>query len=214
MILRNEDSPIGRTDESTANVDSIVSACFMLMRSRWQDAIFFDPGYSFYYEDHDVGVRARMSGAELLAVPRAAVLHGSGTPDLSMRPGGVYAARRIRTLIEGRWRHLLKNMSTRSLCVLSPALLAYEVAQLGGVIIKGWLPHWWLALRTTLKALPEIRLERRRIQTSRKLPDRALLRGGPLPFKPELTRGRAAEIALAAMNFLSAVYWKLAHRLL
>ena len=214
MILRNENVMLRRSDEPPANVDSMISACFMVMRSRWGDAVFFDPGYAFYYEDHDVGVRARLSGAEILAVPHAMVLHGSGTPDLSMRPGGAYSVRRIRTLIEGRWRHLLKNMSARGFLILMPALLAYEIAQLAGVTAKGWFPHWWQALRTTLRALPEIRIARRRIQKSRRLPDRELLRGGPLPFKPELIRGRVGGIALSAMNSLSAAYWTMARRLL
>jgi hypothetical protein len=46
------------------------------------------------------------------------------------------------------------------------------------------------------------------------LPDRELLRGGPLPFKPELIRGRVGGMALAAMNSLSAAYWTMARRLL
>jgi hypothetical protein len=88
------------------------------------------------------------------------------------------------------------------------------MAQLAGVTVKGWLPHWWQALRATVRALPEIRIARRRIQSSRRLPDRELLRGGPLPFKPELIRGRVAGMALSAMNSLSAAYWSMARRLL
>ncbi len=214
MILRNEDVMLRRSDLPPQNVDSMISACFMVVRSRWKDAVFFDPGYAFYYEDHDVGVRARLSGADVLAVPHATVLHGSGTPDLSMRPGGAYSSRRIRTLIEGRWRHLLKNMSARGFFILLPALLAYELAQLAGVTVKGWFPHWWQALRATVRALPEIRIARRGIQSSRRLPDRDLLRGGPLPFKPELIRGRLGGMALSAMNSLSAAYWSMARRLL
>jgi GT2 family glycosyltransferase len=214
MILRNEDAMLRRADQPPQNVDSMISACFMVVRSRWKDAVFFDPGYEFYYEDHDVGVRARLSGAHILAVPHATVLHGSGTPDLSLRPGGAYSSRRIRTLIEGRWRHLLKNLSARGFAILLPALLAYEIAQLAGVIAKGWFPHWWQALRATVRALPEIRIARRRIQSSRRLPDRELLRGGPLPFKPELIRGRLGSMALATMNSLSAAYWNVARRLL
>jgi len=195
-------------------VDSMVSACFLLARARWPAPALFDPGYRFYFEDHDVGVRARLAGRTILAVPSAVVLHGEGTPNLSMRPGGRYAPRRIQTLIEGRWRHLGKNLSRRGWWVLGPGLLAYEMLQLGAVIGKGWLPHWWRAFRYTLASRGELRGQRRDIQASRRVADRTLLRGGPIPFKPELTASGPARLALRACNAMFQGYWALARRLL
>jgi hypothetical protein len=192
----------------------MVSACFMVVRSRWPDATFFDPGYLFYYEDHDVGVRARLAGREILAVANAVVMHGAGTPNLSLRPGGSYAPRRVLTLIEGRWRHLIKNVSTRSLVVLGPGLLAYELAQLAGATAKGWLPHWWRALCNTRQGFKEIRAARSAIQGTRRITDRELLRGGPVPFRPELAGGRGAKLALAMLNAFCGAYWRIARRLL
>jgi GT2 family glycosyltransferase len=214
MILRNEDAPRSAGGALPVAVDSMISACFLVVKSRWPDRAFFDPGYRFYYEDHDVGVRARLAGLSMLAVPAAVVLHGEGTPELSLRPGGRYAPRRVRTLIEGRWRHLLKNMSARTLIVLAPALLLYECAQFGAVLTKGWLPHWWAACRYTRQSWTELRQERRRVQAMRRTPDRELLRGGPLPFKAELTRGPLARGALGLCNAAFGWYWSLARRLL
>jgi glycosyltransferase involved in cell wall biosynthesis len=214
MILRNEDSPMQPPESAPVLVDSMVSACFMVVRSRWPDVVFFDPGYRFYYEDHDVGVRARLAGREILAVSDAVVMHGAGTPDLSLRPGGSYAPRRVLTLIEGRWRHLIKNVSTRSLVVLGPGLLAYELAQLAGATAKGWAPHWWRALCNTTQGFKELRAARSVIQGARRMTDRELLRGGPVPFRPELAGGRVARLALAMLNAFCSVYWKIAQRLL
>jgi GT2 family glycosyltransferase len=214
MILRNEDSPLQPPEPDPVLVDSMVSACFMIVRSRWPDATFFDSGYLFYYEDHDVGVRARLAGRELLAVANAVVMHGAGTPNLSLRPGGSYAPRRVLTLIEGRWRHLIKNVSTRSLVVLGPGLLAYELAQFAGAAAKGWLPHWWRALRNTMQGFKEIRAARSAVQGTRRIGDRELLRGGPVPFRPELARGRGAKLALAILDAFCGAYWKIARRLL
>jgi GT2 family glycosyltransferase len=214
MILRNEDSPLRPPEAGVVRVDSMVSACFMVVRSRWPDVEFFDPGYRFYYEDHDVGVRARLAGREILAVGGAIVMHGAGTPNLSLRPGGAYAPRRVLTLIEGRWRHLIKNLSTRSLVVLGPGLLAYEVAQLAGAAAKGWIPHWWRAVCNTRQGFKELRAARGRIQSARRTTDRELLRGGPIPFKPELSGGRAAKWALAMFNGFCSAYWRIAQHLL
>jgi GT2 family glycosyltransferase len=214
MILRNEDAPLLPHESAPVLVDSMVSACFMVVRSRWPDVVFFDPGYRFYYEDHDVGVRARLAGREILAVPDAVVMHGAGTSNLCLRPGGSYAPRRVLTLIEGRWRHLIKNVSARSLLVLGPGLLAYELAQLAGVTAKGWVPHWWRALCNTTQGFKEIRAARSVVQGARRITDRELLRGGPVPFKPELAGGRVAKLALAMLNAFCGAYWKIAQRLL
>ncbi len=214
MILREEDALRAPASPAPVEVDSMISACFLIVRSRWPEPHFFDAGYRFYYEDHDVGVRARLAGLKVLAVPAATILHGEGTPQLSLRPGGSYAPRRIRTMIEGRWRHLAKNVSTRSLLILGPALLAYEFLQFGTLLAKGWLPHWWSAVRATARDLPGLRAERRRIQRSRRIRDRELLRGGPLPFKPELLPQRPARAAMAACNGLFSLYWRVVRRLL
>ncbi len=214
MILRNEDSPLQPPETVPIPVDSMVSACFMVVRSRWPDATFFDPGYLFYYEDHDVGVRARLAGREILAVANAVVMHGAGTPNLSLRPGGSYAPRRVLTLIEGRWRHLIKNVSARTLVVLGPGLLAYELAQLAGATAKGWLPHWWRALCNTMRGFKELRAARSAIQRNRRITDRELLRGGPVPFRPELAGGRGSKLALAMLNAFCSAYWMIARRLL
>jgi GT2 family glycosyltransferase len=214
MILRNEDSPLHPPEPEPVLVDSMVSACFMVVRTRWPDATFFDPGYLFYYEDHDVGVRARLAGREILAVAEAVVMHGAGTANLSLRPGGSYAPRRVLTLIEGRWRHLIKNVSIRSLVVLAPGLLAYELAQLAGAIAKGWLPHWWRALCNTKQGFKEIRAARSAVQGTRRITDRELLRGGPVPFRPELAGGSGAKLALAMLNAFCGAYWKIVRRLL
>jgi hypothetical protein len=226
MILRHEDEPLNGATAAASSarvafpvepvaVDSMISACFMIVRSRWGERMFFDPGYAFYYEDHDAGVRARIAGSEILAVPAAVVMHGAGTPNLSLRPGGGYAPRRVRTLIEGRWRHLLKNISTRSLLVLTPGLLMYEAAQFAGVAMKGWLPHWWDAVCNTARSFKEIRGERRCVQATRRINDREILRGGPVPFKPELSGGGlGAKMALGALNAFCVIYWKVARRLL
>jgi len=214
MILRNEDSPLEPPEAGAVQVDSMVSACFMVVRTRWPEAVFFDPGYRFYYEDHDVGVRARLAGREILAIGEATVLHGAGTPNLSLRPGGSYAPRRVLTLIEGRWRHLIKNVSARSLIVLGPALLAYEVAQLAGAAAKGWIPHWWRAVRNTTQGFRELRAARGLIQGGRRTTDRELLRGGPIPFRAELAAGRVAKWAVSMLNGLCSAYWRIAQHLL
>jgi GT2 family glycosyltransferase len=53
----------------------------------WQSVGLFDEGYRFYYEDHDLSLRARAGDWRILHEPQARATHrvsastGSGTPD-------------------------------------------------------------------------------------------------------------------------------------
>jgi hypothetical protein len=213
MVLRSEDAPVGSTPPQTVRTQSLVSACFLLDRSRWPEARF-DPAFEFYYEDHDFGLRARLAGHQLLAVGEALTLHGPGTPALSLRPGGNYAPRRVKTMISGRWQTIIKIFSGRTILVLAPVLLVYELAQLGGVLKKGWWPEWLAAARTLRAQFSSLLASRRVIQSSRRVPDRCLLRGGPIPFKKELGDSRVERGALKLVNLLANGYWWMAKRLI
>ena len=84
--------------------------------------------------------------------------------------------------------------------------------QFGGLLIKGWVHHWWFALRNTLSSRGELMAQRRLIQGSRQIADRELLRGGDIPFKPELAGGPGMRLALRACSGLFEWYWRIARR--
>ncbi len=214
MVPRNEDTLVSRSAVSPPDMGSFVSACFMLARERWRGTELFDPDFAFYYEDHDLGLRARRAGLTLRAVPAARVLHGEGTPGLSLRPGGTYGPKRVRTLISGRWQTLAKSFSARTLLVLAPCLVGYELLQLVGAWRRGWGREWRAAVGDVRRAAPALLRKRREIQRGRRVPDRALLQGGRLPFKPELTRSRLERVTIRAFESLCAGWWRVARRLL
>lgn len=204
---RGEAGPLDR-----ATIGSVVTACFLLDRRRWGDDDPFDETFLFNLEDHDFGLRCRLRGLEIVAVPRARVFHGTGTPGLSFRGGGRPASLRVYCLIRNRWQILLKTYSTRSLVVLAPALAAYEAAQLIGAARRGWLREWaaaglWIA--THPRALLT---KRRAVQRTRRRPDRELLRGGPLPLLPETRSGRATALGIGLLERLLDAWWRLVRK--
>jgi GT2 family glycosyltransferase len=214
MIPRHPDRPVSSCGKETSFANSIVSACFLLDRGRWRGGEFFDPTFRFYGEDHDFGIRARLSGHRLLAVPTALVVHGQGTPDLSLRPGGSYSSLRVTTLICARWQVILKNYAARTALGLAPCLVLYEGFQLAGAIHKGWLREWSRALLWTARHLPELLRKRRAVQARRVIRDRDILQGGPLPFRPELTRSPLERAALRLLNGILGRWWAMARRVL
>jgi hypothetical protein len=75
MILRNEDSPLQPSESAPVLVDSMVSACFIVVRSRgrmWCSSI---PVINFIMKI-TMSAYARLAGREIMAVSDAVVMHG------------------------------------------------------------------------------------------------------------------------------------------
>jgi GT2 family glycosyltransferase len=214
MILRDADRPLSSCSSETFKMNSVVTACFLLDRRRWGAGGPFDESFFIYQEDHDFGVRARIRGHELVAVPRATCFHRAGTEGLSIRRIGHYASKRVFCLIRNRWQVVAKNHSARTLILLCPALLFYDFAQLVIVIRKGWIREWLRAFGWMAGNAGLVLRKRKAVQDGRRTPDREILSGGPVPLRMELTEGRLERAARNALNTFMESYWRSVKRLI
>jgi GT2 family glycosyltransferase len=186
---------------------SLITACFLIDRARWTGAQPFDEDFEFNLEDHDFGARANLWGLSTWIEPRAQALHGAGTAGLSYRPGGGVAARRVFYLIRNRWLVIGKCYAARTLLLLAPVLLLYESVQLAGLLRKGWLRQWWLAVRSLASELPRLRAKRAAVQARRRRRDGLLLRPGPAPLTGALVTSRAERGLMAAVDLAANAYF-------
>ena len=214
MILRDENTPVAQIDTAVRHTDSLVTACFLIDRARLADQHPFDEVYFYHMEDHDLGVRLRVLGHGILAVPEAHVLHGEGQAGLSIRRIGKYTQTRVYFLVRNRWLFLLKTYQLRSLVLLGPILLFYECAQLVVVLRKGWAREWTRAAGWIIREFPNLLASRRSVQATRKVSDRELFSNGPIPLRSELTSGRVELMARRALDFISSRYFEGVRRLL
>jgi hypothetical protein len=214
QTLLDENLPVSEVDPAVRKVGSISTCCFLAARSRLPERETFDESYFYMFEDHDFGVRVRALGAEVLSVPDAPCYHGMGTDGLSIRQLGTYSSSRVYYLIRNRWIFILKNYSLRTLLVMTPLFAFYELSQLMVVIRKGWFKEWWRSISWMLANLPAILQERRRIQRLRRVPDREILVGGPIPFRSELTTGTLERLARKFLDAVVVMYWKLTAKLI
>lgn len=214
MSMHNADRFVGECDAALHSRGSLVTACFMVDRSLWSQGEFFDEQLFIYNEDHDLGVRAKVFGHQIVSIGIALAYHGEGTGGLSYRPGGVRSKRRVYYQIRNRWQILLTAYSSRSLVVLLPALLVFEAFQLVGVIRKGWLGSWARAVGWIFAHLPRMRAKRLHVQGLRRVSDRDILVGGAVPFTRDLAKNRIDRLARGLLDRLLAGYWHLGHRLL
>jgi len=214
MALRRQDQPAAEAPSGVSETQSVVTCAFLVHRARWGSAPPFDPSFIFNYEDHDFGVRTRVMGRTLLAVPAATVLHGEGTAGLSFRQGGERSPIRVYCLIRNRWRILLQSYQLRTLALIAPALALYETVQLAGVVKKGWLGIWLRAAGWIVTHPGTIARRRREVQRARGAADRSFLVGGPLPFTPGLAAGGLERTVRRGLDRFVAGYWSLVRRLL
>jgi hypothetical protein len=99
------------------------------------------------------------------------------------------------------------HFQLRSLFVLFPALAVYEAASFAECLRRGWLPAWLRALFSVLGRAPRIFERRRRYQASRRVRDRDLLSGGPLPFAGGFVRGPFMQRGVDFLNWILNFYW-------
>lgn len=213
QILHSESRPVAEAGP-VRMIDSLITACFAVDRSRLPHNMRFDESFFIYFEDHDFGVRARLFGKQILSVPGAHCLHDEGTEGLSLRQLGKYSSMRVFCIIRNRWLFLLRNYAGRTMLLLSPLMLVYELAQLIIAIKKGWLKEWWRSVRWIVGHWSEIREKHRAVQAGRVLSDREIMKGGQLPFRQELIGSRIEAFGQRVLNGLVVFYWRLVQRAL
>jgi GT2 family glycosyltransferase len=213
MYTRNADRPLRDLDTMPARTSSMVSACFLFNRSAWQGGPLFDESLGFNLEDHDFGVRAALAGYSLWVHPAAIARHGSGTPGLSYRPGQTPSEARAFYLTVNRWIVITKCYAIRTLIVLSPALLAYELMQLVWLASEGHLAVWWRAVRSLAGRRRYLCAQRRIVQRARRVGDGAVLRDIPLPLTRHVRGGRMGRRLAPLADRAFRAYWRMVRRM-
>ena len=164
----------------------------------------FDDHYDFAWaDDAHFYVRGAIAGLHSLLVSGATSYH----------PEAAHGLARAEGQIHNRYRFILTMYAGRTLLLLAPALLVFEIALAGLFLLKGLTGAQLRALARIWRGRGEVLATRRRIQASRRAPDTAYLDasglsgGGPLSSK-------GLQIAAAPVNAVLRGYWALVRRLL
>jgi len=210
LSLHHANRPIslkpGRTFPNAAG-----SACLLVRRAVLLEIGGFDESFFFYFEDLELSYRLRSGGGIICCESDAIVYHdrGAGSLGLAFRGEGPYPARRVYYLLFHRWMVVLIYYRLRSMLLLSPALMFYEIASFAECLRRGWLRHWLRALVSVLRKIPMLLARRSKSQKMRRINDRSLLSGGPLPFSPGFIKtGFESELA-GILNRMLNGYWEL-----
>ena len=183
-------------------VASVSGAMFGVRREVWDSLGGFDPTWFAYNEDAELSLRAWQQGWQVVFVPEAVVVHHY---EFSRHAGKSYLLERNRLL------NVLTLYQLRTLVVLAPVLLGFEVAMLAVAARQGWLRekirgYTWLAAH-----LGWLLRRRRQVQAARRRCDRDLawlLTSRLDPANVALPPG------VRALNAVTDGYWRLARRML
>ncbi|MDQ6750836.1 MAG: glycosyltransferase family 2 protein [Actinomycetota bacterium] len=191
-------SPVASAPTAPREVAFLSGTCLAIPRDTWARHGGFDPAFFMYCEDVELSLRLRLAGGRLGLEPDARVDHSY---DFAKGPA------KWRRLEANRWATMIHAYPGPLLAVVSPALLATELALLPLAAAGGWLGPKLAATRQTATSLPRLLRERRAIQAGRQV--------SPAEFARWLTAdldsvylGRAA--TLAPLRRALRVYWRLA----
>lgn len=216
MSLRHPATPVDIAREERVGVNSAIGACYFLDRQAVVDAGSFDALYFFYLEDLEFSLRLRGLGYRFVFESQAVALHdrGSGTPGLSFRGTGDYPPRRAYLTMRNRLMTVFIHYRWRTLIVLSPALVLYELASSIYCIRRGWLAEWARAWGWLWHHRGKIAKRRQRMCRLRKVAESDILSGGTIPFSEGLLQSRFQRVLADGLSTLLNGYWRLVRILL
>ncbi|MDB9525001.1 glycosyltransferase family 2 protein [Oscillatoria sp. CS-180] len=179
----------------------IVSGGALLVKSSAAEEIgYFDEDYFFNWEDGDFVARLTLAGYWCVNVPEAIVHH-------MQKPRGTSKAY---YMVRNRWFFMLKLYDWKTLLLISPALLVFELSQAALLLIKGEFVTYWKANFAVLQSLPQILEKRRAFQALKKKQDKDWLHAGDVYVSASVVDAQSVLSRLMAIVFsLFSAYWRL-----
>jgi GT2 family glycosyltransferase len=174
----------------------------MMIRMQHARAIgFFDEGFLHgWADDAEFQIRARLAGFESIHVPRVTMLHDTIE----------HGKKRALGQFANRYRIILTVYSGRSLVLLMPSLVTFELMSLVAGAVTGLALLQFRAIALTLRNLRDIVRRRRDYQRLRRVPDRELLVGGAFELPGAVAHGHIVGLASRAAAFVFDLNWKIA----
>ncbi|MEK6692174.1 MAG: glycosyltransferase [Nitrospirota bacterium] len=191
----------GTSPESTAG-----GGIFLVDRSKALAIGLFDEEYSLGWgDDGEFYYRMKMAGYKTLYVTNALCFHKAKEWS-SLRHYRAYGQ------VRNRWHLLLGTYQLKTLILISPALIAYEIFLLLFMTLKG-IPHLYLKGNIdVIKDLVRIFKKRKAIQSTRKIPDKEILTSGDMYVSPALIKNPLMKMGVKILNGFFDGYWKVIKR--
>jgi GT2 family glycosyltransferase len=165
----------------------------------------FDEGYAIgWADDAEFQLRGRLAGYEALHVPTATCLHLDRSAGRARAYGQVY----------NRYRLILTTYAGRTLLVLGPALLAFELCLTAVAAASGFFPDRLRAVRDIWRDRRSWLRHRYDVQRRRRRSDADILVGGAMSPPARYAERSAGGRLMRALSTVFDGYWAVARHLL
>jgi GT2 family glycosyltransferase len=162
------EQPITAAPTRPCEVGFLSGASLAIPLATWREIGGFAEEYFMYCEDVDLSLKLRLRGGRIGVVPDARVVH-----DYAF----LTDTRKWRLLERNRWATVLRTYPGTLLALLTPALIATEIAIWVTALRGGWLRMKALATVDVIRAVPRLLAERSAIQRTRSVSARAFAAG-------------------------------------
>jgi GT2 family glycosyltransferase len=178
------DNGIGQLDlaqlDDWTEVPSGCLGALLVAAPALRDVGRFDERYPLYYEDTDWCYRARLQGLNIAAAPKAFLFHAFGATWTGAEPSEMHP-RKLESAVIGQFLFGLKVGSPARAALLTRHALKDVLMNVLGAIKQrsgSTLAAYGRAAARTMIRLPGLLVERRRVQSHRRVADAELFRGG------------------------------------
>ncbi|MDZ7841469.1 MAG: glycosyltransferase [Gammaproteobacteria bacterium] len=176
----------------------------LIDREAAREVGFFNPAYPMGWgDDGEFNHKLHLYGYECYHVPKSVVLH--------KRESG---SKRYQGTIQNRLRFILEMYQLRTIMLSLPAFFLYELSLVSFLAMKGAAGDYFRGWLTFLRETPDIMKVRRRIQSSRKVPDRELMGAGDIFVYSDEMTSKLLVHGYRVLNLLLNGYWRLIVRLI
>lgn len=202
----NRNATLGTVADDDRDVH-VVGGNVLVNRCNIIEAGAYDEDFFWGFEDADFALRVVLTGKRCVQVSRALVLHGCGTPGLSMRQGQQYSSARAFHGTKNRLYFIFKVYTWHTLLLIAPALLIYDMLIFAFMLkshnVGAWLKGW----RTFIAHWPQLMQKRRQLQRARQLRDRDFLKSGPLTYAVGTVKGGLMHTLVGLLVMFFDGYW-------
>lgn len=197
-IIRNEGMSIKDTSTESVPIGA-TGGTLLVDREKALHIGLFDEDYFFGWTDGEFTFRLTASGLKCLSVPRAVVYHKMAKRGLS----------KVFYQVRNRWYFILQIYSLRTIFLILPALVVYEISLLVFLTMKGVLLKYLKANIAVLQNFRKLMKKRQKVQLLKKLSDRELLCTGEINIREDLLDSKHAKMGKKFLNCFLDLYWKL-----
>ncbi|MCU1606263.1 MAG: glycosyl transferase family 2 [Modestobacter sp.] len=183
-------------------ITSATGAAVAVRREVWKALGGFTEKFFAYCEDADLSLRCWQQGWDVVYVPDAVVLHHY---EFGRNPAKFYLLERNRLAM------VLSLYQGRTLLLLAPVLLAFEMAMCAVAAAGGWLPAKLRGYRWLVRERRWLIDHRRAVQQVRRRSDRQLAHLMTARFDQSVL---PLPVGGALLNRAMTDYWALVRRLL